>query len=252
MSPDLHRRDRLRQEICDAYERLCGDPQAPVFLTCEHASERLPSGYHLNGRDSRLVGTHWAFDLGARALTCELADALSAAAVLANFSRLLIDPNREVTHPDLFRSVAEGEPILLNQQLGAHDRKHRIETYYTPYHAAVDETLAYVSAPTLLSIHTFTPNYEGQLRQVELGVLFDRDEDPAESLLSSLRQHYPHVAANEPWSGKQGLIYSAESHAHRHGRIALELEVRQDCAEDPSYRQKLIAVLVEHFVRPTI
>ncbi len=243
---------RLRHYICDAYERLDGDPHAPVFLTCEHASERMPSGYQLSGRDSRLVGTHWAYDLGARALTFELAEALGATAVCANYSRLLIDPNREVTHPDLFRGTAEGEPILLNQQLRPQDRQHRIDAYYSPYHAAVDDALAGVLAPTLLSIHTFTPNYEGQLRQVELGVLFDRDEGPAESLLSSLRVHYPHVAANQPWSGKQGLIYSAESHAHRHGRVALELEVRQDCAEDPTYRRALIAVLVSHFARPTI
>ena len=104
-----------------------------------------------------------------------------------------------------------------------------------------------MSAPTLLSIHTFTPIYEGQVRQVELGVLFDTDDGPAEALLSALRAVYPAVAANEPWSGKDGLIYSAERHAHRHGRIALELEVRQDLATDATWRQKLVAVLVDYY-----
>ena len=72
-------------------------------------------------------------------------------------------------------------------------------------------------------------------------------DGPAEALLSALRAVYPAVAANEPWSGKDGLIYSAERHAHRHGRIALELEVRQDLATDATWRQQLVAVLVDFY-----
>lgn len=231
----------------DAYERLSGHRAAPLFLTCEHASERLPTGYALTGSDLRLSGTHWAYDLGARDLVIELAAALCASAVLARFSRLLIDPNREEHHPDLFRQHAEGLPIGLNQQLSVSERQHRITHYHRPYHEAVDAALSESAAPTLLSIHTFTPIYEGQVRQVELGVLFDRDDAAAEALMAALRQTYPHVAANEPWSGKLGLIYSAERHAHRHGRVALELEVRQDLATDPAYRQKLVQVLADYF-----
>ncbi|HMY57161.1 MAG TPA: N-formylglutamate amidohydrolase [Pseudomonadota bacterium] len=242
----------LRHDVCDAYECLSGDADSPLLLTCEHASQRFPSGYALQARDNRLVDTHWAFDLGARELTHELASALSATAVLANFSRLLIDPNREEHHPDLLRTTADGEAILLNQNVTASDRLHRTVSYYRPYHEAVDAALARSNASVLLSIHTFTPIYEGQPRTVELGVLFDRDESQAESLLSSLRAVFPHVAANQPWSGKLGLIYSAESHAHRFGRTALELEVRQDRAQDPSYRQRLIAVLCDHFRHSSI
>ncbi len=239
----------LSVSVTDAYERLQGTQSAPLFLTCEHASERLPSGYALCDSDQRLASTHWAYDLGARELVVELATALRAAAVLARFSRLLIDPNRDEHHPDLFRQHAEGLPILLNQQLSLAERQHRIVHYHRPYHQAVDAALSYVHAPTLLSIHTFTPVYEGQIRQVELGVLFDRDESAAESLRRALRLTYPQVAANEPWSGKQGLIYSAERHAHQHGRIALELEVRQDLATSPAYRKKLVQVLTDYFQR---
>ncbi len=231
----------------ESYERVLGAESAPLFLTCEHASQRLPARYAFVGPDQRLIGTHWAYDLGARELVLELAQALAASAVLARYSRLLIDPNRAEDHPDLFRQSADGSAVLLNQDVRESERRKRIDSYYHPYHAAVDATLAQVSAPTLLSIHTFTPIYEGQVRQVELGVLFDTDDGPAEALLSALRAVYPAVAANEPWSGKDGLIYSAERHAHRHGRIALELEVRQDLATDATWRQKLVAVLVDFY-----
>jgi predicted N-formylglutamate amidohydrolase len=112
----------------------------------------------------------------------------------------------------------------------------------------LDEALARSHAPLLLSIHSFTPNYEGEVRDVELGVLFNEEEEHADALYERLMRAFANVRKNEPWSGRGGLIYSAETHAQRFGRIALELEVRQDRLEDPSYRARLVPVLAE-FVR---
>jgi predicted N-formylglutamate amidohydrolase len=234
-------------EVCESHEVVRGAVEAPVFLSCEHASERLPAPFTWPEGDRRLVGTHWAYDLGARELTLELAAALNASAVLSRFTRLLADPNRPEDHGDLFRAVAEGEPVLLNQAVSASERELRLSRYHRPYHAAVDAELGRVRAPVLLAIHSFTPLYEGKVRTVELGVLFDREEQAAEALGAALAAELPGVAYNEPWSGKAGLMYSCERHAERHGRLALELEVRQDLAVMPEYRARLIDVLVRHF-----
>ena len=231
----------------DAVEIVSGDVDAPIFLTCEHASERLPEGFSWPEGDARLRGTHWAYDLGARAITLELAAALHASAVLSRFTRLLADPNREEEHADLFRTHADGEPVMLNAALSVEEQTRRIVGYHRPFHAAVDAALARVRAPTLLSIHSFTPNYQGELRTVEIGVLFHHDEPEARALGAALSHAFPHVAYNEPWSGLVGLIYSAERHATAHGRIALELEVRQDLAENPAFRARLVAVLADYF-----
>jgi predicted N-formylglutamate amidohydrolase len=85
------------------------------------------------------------------------------------------------------------------------------------------------------------------VRTVELGVLFDREEQAAAKLGAALAAELPGVAYNEPWSGKAGLMYSCERHAEKHGRVALELEVRQDLAVDPAYRARLIGVLARYF-----
>jgi predicted N-formylglutamate amidohydrolase len=232
----------------EAYEETLGKADAPVVLSCEHASARLPEPYAWPEQDRWLVGTHWSYDLGARVLSLELARELSASAVLARFTRLLIDPNRALSQPDLFRVSAEGRPVRLNQGLEAAERTRRIERYYRPYHTALDEALARSHAPLLLSIHSFTPNYEGEVRDVELGVLFNHEEEHADALHAALERAFSAVRKNEPWSGRGGLIYSAESHAQRFGRVALELEVRQDRLEDASYRARLVPVLAE-FVR---
>ncbi|MDB4991047.1 MAG: hypothetical protein JWN04_6225 [Myxococcaceae bacterium] len=229
-----------------------GARSAPVFLTCEHASQVLPAGWQWPASDLRLVGTHWAYDLGARELTLELSAALGASAVLSRFTRLLADPNREESHQDVFRTLADGAPVLLNAGLEAHEKARRIAGFHRPYHAAVDTALAAVDAPLLCSIHSFTPLYidddgRGQSRDVELGVLFNRDEADALALGALLARHFPKVRYNEPWSGRMGLIYSAERHADKHGRRALELEVRQDRAVDAAYRAQLVRVLAEFF-----
>jgi predicted N-formylglutamate amidohydrolase len=229
----------------EAFERVTGAGHALVALTCEHASERLPQGYALEPADAHLTGTHWAFDLGARELTLELASALVAPAVLSRFSRLLVDLNREEHHPDLFRRQAEGREVALNRALSDGERTHRITTYYRPFHAEVDVMLAESSAPLLLSIHSFTPLYEGQVRDVQLAVLFNHEQARAQALGEALRAHGFDVRYNEPWSGQAGLIYSAESHAERLGRVALELEVRQDLACDVAYRSRLVRALAQ-------
>lgn len=232
----------------DAAEVLGGRSDVALVLCCEHASERLPGRWRWSDADRRLLGTHWAFDLGAADLTRELADHLGAPGVLARFSRLLCDPNRPEDSDTLFRTVAEGLPVELNATLSEADRALRISDYYRPYHAALDATVAASLAPILFAVHSFTPLYEGQPRDMELGVLFDREDALGNALNEHLLRAGYVSLANEPYSGK-GFMYSAEHHAERHGRRALELEVRQDLCTDPAYRARLRHVLADFFSR---
>ncbi len=231
----------------EAFERRQGRLHAPIVITCEHASERMPEPFRFPAADERLLGTHWAYDLGAREITLELAEALDASCVLSRFTRLLVDPNREESHGDLFRASAEGAPVVLNRRVSDEERELRLSRYYRPFHAAVDDEIARVHSPVLLSVHTFTPLYEGSPRTVQVGVLFNREVELAQRLGAALSSELAGVAYNEPWSGLDGLIYSAESHAERFGRAALEIEVRQDLALDRAYRARLVDVLVRHF-----
>src|SRR5689334_19605318 len=124
--------------MIDPVEIVEGAREAAAFLTCEHATQRMPPGWAWPDRDRRLVDTHWAFDPGARELTHELAKALDTTAVLSRYTRLLIDPNRPETSDTLFRAVAEGEPIELNTiHLDDAERARRIEELHRPYHAAI-------------------------------------------------------------------------------------------------------------------
>jgi predicted N-formylglutamate amidohydrolase len=225
-----------------AVEVIEGDADARVLLTCEHASNRLPAPWAWPEADRWLVDTHWALDLGVADVTRHLAAAIHAPAALARFSRLLCDPNRPFDSDTLFRTVADGHPVQLNQALTHEERRQRIDATHHPYHAAVDELLGRYRHAMVLSMHSFTPVYEGgPPRPMEIGVLFDRDEALALTLAEGLAREGWQVALNEPYSGRAGLIYAAERHAVHHGRAALELEIRQDVATDPTRHTDLVA-----------
>lgn len=228
----------------DAFEALPGPAEAAWVLTCEHASERLPEPYRWSVGERSLLGTHWAIDLGAAAITHALAARLPAPAVLARFSRLLLDPNRAPGVETMFRTRCDDVVLALNVGLTADEAAARIDRFHVPFHDAVDAMVEATPHADVLSIHSFTPVYEGGApRRMELGVLFDRDEALAADVAAVLADHGFVVALNEPYSGKGGLMYSADRHALRHGRRAVEIEVRQDLATAPDRRDAVVEAL---------
>ena len=220
------------------------DRSAPVVLTCEHASARLPEPWAWPVGDAWLTHTHWAVDLGAEDLTRELADEMGAGAAICGFSRLLIDPNRPLGSPELIRRTAEGRAVALNAAVDAAERRRRI-AWWQAYHHGAESVARDSEAPFLFAVHSFTPVYEGQQRELVIGVLFDHEQGAAERLARSLEGLGP-VELNAPYSGKDGLIYSAQRHADASGKRPLEIEVRQDLAVDPSFRSELVRRLCDH------
>ena len=236
---------KLRTEAIDV---MAGHPDARVFVTCEHATQRMPTGWSWPDRDRWLIDTHWAFDLGAKELALDFAAAFDAVAVLSRFTRLLVDPNRPEDSPTLFRTEAEGLPIELNTTLlDDAERRRRVERLLRPYHRTIDRELRASRARLLVAMHTFTPVYEGAPRSLEVGVLYDRDEPLAERVAEALVKRGLKAELNEPYSGKNGLMYAIDRHAQSHERQSVEFEVRQDLATDPRFRREFDGMLREIF-----
>ena len=143
------------------------DRAAPLVLTCEHASAALPEPWAWPERDAWLAQTHWAVDLGAEDLTRELADAMGAGAALCGFSRLLIDPNRPLGSPELIRTTAEGRAITFNASVDEGERRRRVP-WWEAYHHAAESVARDSEAPFVLAVHSFTPLYEGQRRELAI------------------------------------------------------------------------------------
>ena len=128
----------------ESFEIVGSSIGSPILLTCEHASNSLPPPHSWQHERTGLQDSHWAFDPGAADLTRELAQAIRAPALLSRWSRLWVDLNRPVDSPTLFRSIADGAPILLNNDLSQAEAEARIAHAYTPYHTTLQLSLIHI------------------------------------------------------------------------------------------------------------
>lgn len=220
-----------------AFEVLGAAPErARLLLTVEHASNAVPAPLTSSAADAPWLQTHWGWDIGIADVTRALLDLLPARAVLAGFSRLVIDANRPPDHGDLCRLEAEGHALSFNRGLSAEEVARRVTSLHAPYHEAIDAELAALRRERsegepplfLLSMHSFTPVFGVDARWMEAGVLFDDHEPLAETFADALAAQGLRTAKNEPYSGRAGLIYAAQRHGRAHDVAHLELELRQD------------------------
>jgi predicted N-formylglutamate amidohydrolase len=218
---------------------LSGDPAAggPFVFTCEHATNALPE-WEPEASERATLAAHWGWDIGAADLTRALALLTGSCAVISRFSRLVCDPNRDPQEPSFVMEAIDGVPLSWNRAVDAAERERREARYFAPYHAAIDHALelrrAVGTEPRLVSIHSFTPVYLGMARPMEIGVLFDAWDEHAWRLEGALAADGFAAVQNAPYSGFDGLIYSANRHGRAHGLVYLELEVRQDLIDEPA------------------
>ena len=138
------------------------------MLSCDHASNAIPASLNNLGLAPKRLEDHIAWDIGAAAVTRGLSEILRAPAILAKYSRLVIDLNRDPNDPTAIPAVSDQTPIPGNQNLAAPDRASRRQDLYDSYHHHLADLLsrrrsARVS-PVLFSIHTFTRQMTGEAR----------------------------------------------------------------------------------------
>ena len=213
--------------------------RAPLLATCDHASNRIPAALgelELGESDLR---RHIGWDIGAAGVTRRLADRLDAPAILAGYSRLVVDCNRDVADPTSMPAVSDGVEVPGNAALTETARRRRIEALFRPYHRAIEQALDGFAArgvhPALLSIHSFTPVMNGIARPWHIGVLWDQDPRLPVPLLAALRREPALlVGDNEPYSAREPAGFTVRTHAVRRGLPHVAVEIRQDLVADAS------------------
>ncbi len=206
-----------------------------ALLICDHASNRVPAELAGLGLDPALLALHIGWDIGAGALTERLSALLAMPAVSCGFSRLVIDPNRPIGHPQSIPAWSDGVRVPGNAALDAAEGDRRAALYHRPYHAQVSTVIEAAEAPALIAIHSFTPVLGGRERPWHAAVLHDDDERLARPLLRALRRHEDLlVGDNEPYTGYSDLTFTLPHHAQRHDLASVAIEVRQDLIDTPA------------------
>ncbi|MEN8656829.1 N-formylglutamate amidohydrolase [Marivita sp.] len=200
------------------------------LITCDHATNTVPPdlGGTL-GLPEADMARHIAFDPGAAGVTRALADALGGTAILSNFSRLVIDPNRGEDDPTLLMRLYDGSVIPGNRNADAAEKARRLDAYYRPYHDALNALAARREDTVIVAVHSFTRQLKSRpSRPWHVGILHAYDSRLSDPLIISLEAEPDLVVGrNEPYPGH--LPGDAiDRHALHHGRQNTLIELRND------------------------
>lgn len=219
------------------------------LITCDHAANTVPPdlGGTLGLPDADMA-RHIAFDPGAAGVTRALADALGAPAILCNFSRLVIDPNRGEDDPTLLMRLYDGSVIPGNRHADATEKERRLNAYYRPYHTALAELAARQDDTVIVAVHSFTRQLRSRpSRPWHVGILHSYDRRLSDPLIARLEAEPDLVVGrNQPYSGH--LPGDAiDRHALHHGRQNTLIELRNDLIEtaamQAAWGQRLAPIL---------
>ncbi len=224
----------------EPYSIIGADRPSRWLVTCDHAANTVPPFVN-DGRLGLAKGDmerHIAYDVGAAGVATALAEALDAPAILSNFSRLVIDPNRGEDDPTLLMKLYDGTIIPANRHAGPEELERRLNACHRPYHTALTELAARRDDTVILSIHSFTRQLQGRdPRPWHIGVLYAADSRLAKPLIRRLEQeHDLCVGENEPYGGHLPGDAIAR-HAIAHQRLNVLVEIRNDLIENEQHQQ---------------
>jgi predicted N-formylglutamate amidohydrolase len=202
-------------------------------IVVDHASARIPRQLGTLGVAPSELQRHIAWDIGALAVATRVAAALDAPLVAQNYSRLVIDCNRDPTVATSIPTVSETTEIPGNMELSEAQRLARRRAIFDPYHehiaALLDERAAAGRPTILVAQHSMTNVFKGVGRGMHAAVLYNRDRRFAGLVLDRLRQEPGlSVADNQPYFLSDTTDYTIPRHGEARALAHVEIEIRQD------------------------
>lgn len=191
----------------------------------------MPPGFRdVARRAGTVLKTHRGFDAGTAELGRLLARRLQAPLFVGRWSRLLVELNRSLHHPQLWSEFTRDLP---------RNRKEAIlRTSYHPYRTAVTaaiEELLLSRRPVLhVSLHSFAPSLHGIRRRADLGLLYDparwREKAFCGQWRERLHGYFPRlvIRRNYPYRGvADGLTTHLRRRFPARDYLGIELEINQ-------------------------
>ncbi len=217
-------------------------------ISCEHGGNRIPTQYrHLFHGFEDLLYSHRGYDRGALRMAKDLAQLLNASLFVSTTSRLLIDLNRSIGHPQLFSDATKYISASIRQEI--------LTRYYLPYRNRVEKTIAEAinrrDRVIHISSHSFTPVLDGVVRHADIGLLYDPSRLAECDLCCrwqvSLKTKAPYltIRRNYPYAGKaDGLTTYLRRQFPAEAYLGIELEINQKHVSGSGQRWQALRHLV--------
>jgi predicted N-formylglutamate amidohydrolase len=202
-----------------------------VVITCEHGGNQVPSQYRaLFAGHAELLNSHRGFDPGALELARRFAKAGAWPLHFSTTTRLLVELNRSSHHRALFSAVTRGCDAEVKAEI--------VRAHYEPYRHSVqteiEREVKRGRGVLHLSVHSFTPELNGEIRRADVGLLYDPRRKGevgfCESWRARLRATRPELAVrrNYPYLGSaDGFTTALRKRFPAKSYVGVELEVNQ-------------------------
>jgi len=213
------------------------DGRSRFVIVVDHAGRRIPRRLKNLGLPAAELERHIAWDIGGLAVARQVAAKLDASLLAQNYSRLVIDCNRNPEVPSSIPSLSESVQIPGNMDLSEAEIAARRAEIFDPYHerlrVLLDERQATGRPTILVAQHTMTNVFKGTRREMHAAVLYNRDRRFAGLVLESLRRETGLIIAdNEPYFVSDETDYTIPRHGEGRGLPHVEIEIRQDLVSD--------------------
>ncbi|NMM47462.1 N-formylglutamate amidohydrolase [Marinigracilibium pacificum] len=200
-----------------------------VILTCEHGGYEIPEPFKNKLEiPTEILSGHRGWDPGAYMIASEIEKATQYPMIFSIYSRLLVDLNRSVGNPELFSEYSHEFSKQVKQEI--------LSDYYFPYRRRVEEYMSRLiddnSIIIHLGIHTFNTILNNEVRDFDIGLLYDETrilENKACYFLRKSILKYDDslkIKYNAPYKGTDdGLTTYFRSHFPPENYLGIEIEI---------------------------
>ena len=199
------------------------------------------------------LNSHRGFDPGALDLFEDL-EVLADYGAYSETTRLLVELNRSLHHPQLFSKFTNC--------LSASRKEKLLEQHYFPYRNKVEseitEALEKGEEVLHISIHSFTPVLDGEVRKTDIGLLFDPSRSGEKDFCKQFRQRVkglnPELVTrfNYPYLGIADGFPTYLRKKFPRGYNGIELEVNQKFVDDRNRMQEEIKKVLSQALKEVL
>ena len=197
-------------------------PPSALIVSCEHGGNRVPAPFRKLFA-AKFLESHRGWDPGALELARDVARATGAPLFHSIVTRLLVEMNRPLGHPQLF-----------HLPLPERTRERLLRRYHEPYWNAVGKSARRGGRVLHLSCHSFTPRFRGKRRTTDIGLLFDPRRAPEARFCRLWREFIRRkdpglrVRYNDPYPGVfPSLVDALRNELDSRRYVGIQIEINQ-------------------------
>ena len=171
-----------------------------------------------------------------------MSNLLNSNYIIGEYSRLIIDLNRDISDPTLIPEIVDRKIITKNLSLTNYDKKKRISEIYNKYHYKIKTAIKHNNIMALISLHSFNPIFKKKKRDIHFGILSNKDRRLSDCIIIEMKRRKMKVGENEPYEGHL-IGDTMYKHGLKNNLYHTLIEIRNDLLSSSTKINKVAALL---------